>query len=75
MEFIRVKSDDDLSGAIRAAKEIGFTKESNPTNSAFIDEQTLRVQLNKVIELYRLEVNNKSTGCIVIEKSPKESGT
>ena len=59
MEFIRVKSDDDLSGVIRAlneahgtaAKEFGFTKESNPTNSAFIDEQTFRVQLNKGIEL------------------------
>jgi len=38
------------------AKEFGFTKESNPSNSAFIDEQTLRCQIDKGIELYQFEV-------------------
>ncbi|NJK86217.1 MAG: GNAT family N-acetyltransferase [Bacteroidales bacterium] len=57
------------------AREFGFTKESNPTNNAFIDELTLRSQLNKGIELYAMTIDKKMVGCIAIEKSLKEADT
>ncbi len=83
MEFIRLNSSHDLSNAVKVlneshgtvAKEFGFTKENNPTNGAFIDEQTLKVQLDKGIELYQLTVDEKVVGCIAVEKSSKEIGT
>ena len=83
MEFVRVNSSLDLSSVVKVlteahgtvAKEFGFTKESNPTNNAFIDEQTLRTQLDKGIELYQLTINDKVIGCIAIEKSKKEVDT
>jgi diamine N-acetyltransferase len=83
MRFEKVNSNDDLSIVIKilneshgtVAKEFGFTKESNPTNNAFIDEPTLRTQLEKGIELYQLNENREIIGCIAIEKSQKETGT
>jgi len=83
MEFICVKSGHDLSGVVKVlneahstvAKEFGFTKETNPTNNAFITDQTLREQLDKGIELYQLEVNHNIIGCIAIEKSEKDVET
>jgi N-acetylglutamate synthase-like GNAT family acetyltransferase len=83
MEFHSVESDQDLSEVIKVlneshgtvAKEFGFTKDTNPTNSAFITGQTLREQLEKGIELYRLEIDHNVIGCIAIEKSSKETDT
>jgi N-acetylglutamate synthase-like GNAT family acetyltransferase len=83
MEFHSVESDQDLSEVIKVlneshgtvAKEFGFTKDTNPTNSAFITGHTLREQLEKGIELYRLEIDHNIIGCIAIEKSSKESDT
>jgi ribosomal protein S18 acetylase RimI-like enzyme len=83
VEFIRINSDYDLSSVVKVlneahgtvAKEFGFTKETNPTNAAFIEEIKLRAQLDKGIELYQLEINSKAVGCIAIEKSSKEIGT
>ena len=57
------------------AGDFNFTKEDNPTNNAFIDEKTLREQLNNGIELYGLKMNNRLVGCIAIEKSKREPGT
>jgi diamine N-acetyltransferase len=83
MTISRIDSTKDLSEIVyvlnishsTVAKEFGFTKESNPTNNAFVDEQTLRTQLDKGIELYFMSVDNKMTGCIAIEKSTKNIGT
>ena len=83
MEFIGVHSNHDLSILVKVlheahgtvAKEFGFTKENNPTNNAFIDEQTLRTQLEQGIELFQLTINNQAIGCIAIERSKKEIDT
>ncbi|RPI05109.1 MAG: N-acetyltransferase [Ignavibacteriae bacterium] len=83
MEFIRVSPGNDLSVPVKVlqeahrtvAEEFGFTKETNPTNNAFIDETTLRAQLEKGIELYQLNENDIAVGCIAIEKSKKEEDT
>jgi ribosomal protein S18 acetylase RimI-like enzyme len=83
MEFIGINSSHDLSNIVKVlnishgtvAKDFGFTKETNPTNNAFIDEQTLRMQLDKGIELFQLKVNEVVIGCIAIEKSSKETDT
>jgi diamine N-acetyltransferase len=83
MEFVCVHANLDLSDVVKVlteahgtvAKEFGFTKESNPTNNAFIDEHTLRTQLNKGIELYQLTIGDKAIGCIAIEKSKNEPDT
>lgn len=83
MKFIHCPSHGDVSGVVRilneshgtVAKEFGFTKETNPSNSAFIDEQTLRLQLGKGIELFQAVVNDNAIGCIAIEKSATEIGT
>ena len=83
INFSLINSNSDLFPIVNVlnvshgtvAKDFGFTKDSNPTNSAFINESTLRTQLNKGIELYAMAVNNKLIGCIAIEKSSKETGT
>lgn len=83
MEFNFVNSSNDLSAIVHVlnvshgtvAKDFGFTKDNNPTNNAFIDESTLRTQLNKGIDLYAMSVNNELIGCIAIEKSIKEIDT
>lgn len=83
MEFNFVNSSNDLSAIVHVlnvshgtvAVDFGFTKDNNPTNNAFIDESTLRNQLNKGIDLYAMSVNNELIGCIAIEKSIKEIDT
>lgn len=83
MDFIPVNTLNDLSEIVSVlnkshhtvAEDFGFTKENNPSNNAFIDETTLRAQLDDGIELYALSVDNKMVGCIAIEKSTKEIDT
>jgi len=83
MEFKLVNSNDDLTSIVHVlnishgtvAKDFGFTKDNNPTNDTFIDEQTLRAQLNKGIDLYSLSIESDLIGCIAIEKSAKEIDT
>lgn len=83
MDFNKVNSDDDLSAVVKVlnvshgtvARDFGFTRESNPTNNAYIDESTLKSQLTKGIDLYTLLLNGKIIGCIAIEKSSKEPDT
>jgi diamine N-acetyltransferase len=83
MDFVFINPEKDLSAIIKVlnishgtvAKDFGFTKDNNPTNNAFIDEQTLRVQLNKGIDLYSMSNKSKLIGCIAIEKSTKETDT
>lgn len=75
--------DADLSDAVKVlrsahgtvAQLIGFTKETNPTNSAFIDAETLRSQLDKGIELYLMTEDEMPVGCIAIEESQTEAET
>ena len=82
-EFIYIEPNQDVSEIVRVlnlshgtiAEDFNFTKEDNPTNNAFIDEKTLREQLNNGIELYGLKMNNRLVGCIAIEKSKREPGT
>jgi diamine N-acetyltransferase len=59
---------------LTVAVEFGFTKDNNPSNNAFIDEPTLRNQLNNGIDLYTMSVNDNLMGCVAIEKSTKETG-
>jgi diamine N-acetyltransferase len=83
MEFIFVDKNKVLSEIVHVlnishgtvAKEFGFTKDNNPGNNAFIDESTLKAQLNKGIDLYALSVDNKIIGCVAIEKSKNETDT
>jgi diamine N-acetyltransferase len=83
MEIFQVSQGDDLSAIVHilnvshgtVAEGFGFSKETNPTNNAFIDELTLKAQLSKGIELYALSIQGKWAGCIAIEKSAKELGT
>jgi predicted GNAT family N-acyltransferase len=57
------------------AKEFEFTNDNNPTNNAFIDELSLKTQLNKGIDLYAMSMNGTLIGCIAIEKSTKAIDT
>jgi diamine N-acetyltransferase len=83
VEYSPVQSNHDLSDVVKVlneahltvAEEFGFSKESNPTNNAFIDESTLKTQLEKGILLFSLTVKGRIIGCIAIEKSTKEPGT
>lgn len=83
MNFIKISPDDDLSEVVQVlnkshgtvAEEFGFTKESNPSNNAFVDAESLRKHLMKGIELFLLTVKGKAAGCIAIEKSMKEEDT
>lgn len=80
MEITYVNPGSDLSTVVEVlnvshgtvAREFGFTKETNPTNNAFIDESTLKSQLDKGIHLYAMIMDSKMVGCIAIEKSKKE---
>lgn len=82
-DFIYIAPEQDLSAIVKVlnlshgtiARDFNFTKEDNPTNNAFIDEKTLREQLNNGIELYGLKMNNRLVGCIAIEKSKREPAT
>jgi len=82
-DFIYINSEHNLSAIVKVlnlshgtiAKDFNFTKEDNPTNNAFIDEQTLREQLNNGIELYGLKIEDRLAGCIAIEKSKREVDT
>ncbi|GAT63709.1 GNAT family N-acetyltransferase [Paludibacter jiangxiensis] len=79
----RILPDADLSGAVAVlrsahgtvAQQFGFTQETNPTNSAFIDAETLRGQLEKGIELYLMIEEGNAVGCIAIEESQTEVET
>jgi len=81
--FKKVILEEDLTTSVKilndshltVAKEFNFTKQNNPTNSAFIDIETLWSQLSKGIELYLMMINNMPIGCIATEKSPKEIDT
>jgi diamine N-acetyltransferase len=83
MEFVFVDRNKDLSEIVHVlnishgtvAKEFGFTKDNNPSNNAFIDEPALKAQLCAGIDLYVLSVDNKTIGCVAIEKSKKETDT
>jgi len=79
----RILPDADLSDAVAVlrsahgtvARQFGFTQETNPTNSAFIDAETLRGQLEKGIELYLMTDDHAPVGCIAIEESKTEAET
>ena len=83
MKISLIDPNHDLSEVVKVlnlshetvAKEFGFTKESNPSNNAFIDETTLRMQLNKGIDLYVMSIDKRQIGCIAMEKSLKETDT
>jgi diamine N-acetyltransferase len=68
---VKILTDSHLT----VAKEFNFTKQNNPTNSAFVDVETLKTQLSKGVELYLLIVDDTAKGCIAIEKSSKEIET
>lgn len=83
MEITLVSPDSDLTAVVQVlnvshgtvAKDFGFTKDTNPTNNAFVEEPALRIELLKGIELYALHQDGKMAGCIAIEKSGKEADT
>lgn len=83
MDFIQITSKMDLSAIVNVlnishatvARDFGFTKDTNPTNNAFIDEQTLLTQLNSGIDLYAISNNGKMIACIAIEQSSREPST
>jgi diamine N-acetyltransferase len=57
------------------AEEFGFTKETNPTNNAFIDATTLKNQMKKGIDIFGCLSGDQLIGCIAIEKSVTEPNT
>jgi ribosomal protein S18 acetylase RimI-like enzyme len=83
MTIIQVSPEDSLTTIVEVlnkshgtvAKEYGFTKENNPSNNAFIDEPTLRNQLNSGITLYSILEKEKCVGCIAIELSKSKPET
>jgi ribosomal protein S18 acetylase RimI-like enzyme len=83
MNFTKILPGTDLSETIRVlnkshltvADEFGFTRETNPSNNAFIDAVTLNKQLGNNIELFQLMIDGTAAGCIAIEKSLKEENT
>lgn len=85
MQILKVDPQSDLSAIVELlnrshatiAEEFGFTKETNPSNSAFINQVALREQLEKGIDLYALGAGDEGglAGCIAIEASKKEVGT
>lgn len=83
IQFQFIPPDANLSDVVQVltrshgtvAQQFGFTKETNPTNSAFIDAPSLRGQLEKGIELYLMVENRQPAGCIAIEKSKTEADT
>jgi ribosomal protein S18 acetylase RimI-like enzyme len=83
MKFININAGSDLSVVVKVlneahgtiANDFGFTRESNPTNNAFIDAPTLQSQMEKGIGLYLLTHNQEPVGCIAIEKAIRETDT
>jgi predicted GNAT family N-acyltransferase len=83
MKMIHIEPNQDLSMAVRVlndshatiAEKFDFTKETNPSNNAFIDATALRSQLLKGLDLFAMSENNQWVGCIAIEKSAKETDT
>jgi len=83
MEIIQIYSNDNLADSVyvlntshnTVAELFGFTKATNPTNNAFIDESTLKFQLEKGIELYGMLIDRKLMACIAIEKSKRDLDT
>ena len=83
ISFNLISPEGDLSAVVQVlnashgtvAKQFGFTQVTNPTNNAFIDMATLRVQLNAGIRLYGLSVDDVLIGCIAVEESTKEAET
>ena len=81
--FTYIQPDSDLSAVVQVlnashgtvAKQFGFTRETNPTNNAFIDATTLQSQLNTGIRLYGLNLDGRLIGCIAVEESTKEAET
>lgn len=81
IEFVDPKTD--LSEVVQVlnlshgtvAKKFGFTKESNPSNNAFITDTELRKQLVSGINLYVINTDNRIVGCIAIEESKSKAGT
>ena len=54
---------------ITVANEFGITKESAPTNPAFLTEDNLKKSIEKGLKLYSLLINQQISGCIGIEKA------
>ena len=83
MEMIHIEPDQDLSVVVQVlneshatvAEEFHFTKETNPSNNAFIDAAALKSQLSKGLDLFAMLDENQWVGCIAIEKSLKEQDT
>ena len=81
MKFTNITINDDLADIINVlnkshgtvAEEYKFTKDNNPSNNAFIDDATLKAQIEKGIELYSLSINAETVGCVAIEKSSREN--
>lgn len=75
--------ESDLSDVVQVlnrahgtvAKQFGFTRETNPSNNAFIDADTLKAQLHTGINLYGMKVDEELVGCIAVEKSGIEIDT
>jgi len=83
MEFTLINSDSDLLPIVQVlnvshgtvAKQFSFTSVNNPKNNAFIDEETLKLQLESDIQLFGLLVNSQYIGCVAIEKSKRDADT
>lgn len=81
--FTPISPESDLAAVVKVlnrshgtvAQQFGFTRETNPSNNAFIDEATLRTQLHAGINLYGLTVEGELVGCIAVEKSTTETDT
>jgi len=79
----RITPDSDFAAPTRLlntafatiAQQFGFTKESNPTNNAFITADELRKQLTDNREFYCYRKDDEIIGFIALEKSSTEPGT
>ncbi|MDU1889417.1 MAG: GNAT family N-acetyltransferase [Dysgonomonas sp.] len=55
------------------AKEFGFTKETAPTNNAFVSADGLKSQLTEKRQFYYYENNGQVIGFIAVEKSSRDA--
>lgn len=57
---------------LTVAREFNITKDTAPTNPAFIQKEKLLESMNNGLRVYILKLDNKIIGCVGIEKSKKE---
>lgn len=57
------------------ADEFGLTKDNCPSNNSFIDEASLKNQIDRGMDIYILFADKVAIGCVAIERSSQNPET